>query len=88
MKKKDKKKVKVVYRTEDNGQTLYSMAALNGMTPEEQEELYEKRKNSTGATWRERWAMISAAITVYGPILLIVVLGFGAAALLSYFYLK
>ena len=37
MKEKKSKKTKVVY-VGDTGQTLYSMAALDGKTPEEQEE--------------------------------------------------
>ena len=37
MKKEKKKKPKVVYY-EDRGQTIYSMAALDGMTPEEKED--------------------------------------------------
>ena len=85
---KKKKKVKVVYVTKDTGQTLYSMAALNGRTPEEQEELDKKRRSSTGATWSERWVMIKAAFTVYGPILLVCTLGFSVAALLMYLLIK
>ena len=83
-----KKKKKIVYVGEDKGQTLYSMAALNGMTPEEQEEAYEKRKNAVPVTHRERWAMFKAAAQVYAPVLLIVVLGFGLTALFMYFFLK
>ena len=81
-----KKKAKVVYY-EDKGQTIYSMAALNGRTPEEQEEYDKKRKNTTYVTSKERLAMISAAFSVYGPVLLVVVLGFGLAALLMYLLL-
>ena len=82
-----KKKTKVVYK-EDNGETIYSMAALNGRTPEEQEEYEKKLKNRVEVTGKERFAMIKAAITVYGPMLLIVVGAFAAAALLMYFLLK
>lgn len=84
---KKKKKPKVVY-LEDKGETVYSMAALYGRTPEEQEEYDRKRKSRVGATAKERRAMIKAAFTVYGPILLVVVLGFGLAAALMYFFLK
>ena len=63
--KKDKKKVKVVY-IEDKGETIYSMAALNGRTPEEQEEFDKQRKNRVRPTGKERFAMISAAFSVYG----------------------
>ena len=84
---KKKKKVKVVYYA-DRGETIYSMASLEGRTPEEQEEFDRKRKNRVQATAKERLAMMSAAFSVYGPILLIVVLGFGIAALLMYLFLK
>jgi len=87
MKKQDKKKTKTVY-LEDKGETIYSMAALSGMTPEEQDELNRKKKNRVDATAKERWAMFLAAMQVYAPMLLIVVLAFGAAALLMYLFLK
>ena len=89
MKKKTekKKKPRVVY-LEDKGETLYSMAALEGRTPEEQEELDRKRKNRVAVTGGERRAMISAAFAVYLPLLLCVVGAFLAAALLMYFFLK
>ena len=81
-----KKKHKTVY-VGDTGQTIYSMAALNGRTPEEQEE-FEKRRNSTPSFNRkEKWAMIKAAFSVYGPLLLMVVGAFGLTALLMYFFL-
>ena len=72
----------------DEGQTLYSMAALYGRTPEEQEEFDRKRKNRITASGKERWAMIKAAFTVYGPVLLILIGGFLAAAILLYLFLK
>lgn len=82
-----KKHKKTVY-TDDNGETIYSMAGLYGRTPEEQEEYDKKRKSKIDATWKERRAMLGAAFTVYGPLLLIVVLGFGLAALFMYLMLK
>ena len=85
--KDKKKKPKVVYY-EDKGETIYSMAALYGRTPEEQEEYDKKRKSHPGATGKERLAMIKAAFTVYGPMLLIIVGGFALAALLLYLFLK
>ncbi len=81
-----KRKPKVVYY-EDKGETVYSMAALNGLTPEEQEELYEKRKNAPEATGKEKRAMIAAAFTVYGPVLLCAIGAFSLAALLLYLFL-
>ena len=84
--KADGKKPRTVY-AEDEGQTLYSMAGLYGRTPEEQEEFDRKRKNRVNATGKERLAMIRAAFTVYGPLLLIMVGGFLAAAVLLYLFL-
>ena len=81
------KKKKTVY-LEDKGDTIYSMSALEGRTPEEQEEYDKKRKNRITATGKERWAMFQAALSVYGPVLLICVGGFFVAALLMYFYLR
>lgn len=85
--KNKKKKPKVVYY-EDTGETIYSMAALNGRTPEEQEEYDKKRKAMPQLTAKERGAMIKAAFTVYGPVLLVLVGGFSLAALLMYLFLK
>ena len=81
-----KKKQKIVY-LEDKGETIYSMAALNGRTPEEQEEYDRRRKNAQVFTAGERWAMIRAAFSVYGPLLLIVVGSFLLAGILLYFFL-
>ena len=85
--KPKKKKPKVVY-LEDNGETIYSMAALNGRTPEEQEEFDERRKSNVAYSFKEQWAMIVAAFQVYGPILLIVVGSFFLTGLGLYFFLK
>lgn len=82
-----KKKGKIVY-LEDEGDTIYSMAALEGRTPEEQEEYDKKRKNRISATARERLAMMRAAFSVYGLILLICVGAFSVAALLMYLFLR
>ena len=84
---KKKKKTKIIYY-EDKGQTIYSMAALEGKTPEQKEEEEKRRKNFPVVTGRERWAMISAAFTVYGPVLLILVGSFSLAAIFLYFFLK
>ena len=82
-----KKKPKVVYR-EDTGETIYSMAALEGRTPAEQEEFDRKRKNMVFVTMKEQWAMIAAAFTVYGPPFLIMIGSFAFAALLMYLFLR
>jgi hypothetical protein len=82
-----KKKVKIVY-LEDKGDTIYSMAPLEGRTPEEQEEYNKKRKNRVLVTGKERWAMFQAALSVYGPLLLICVGSFFVVALLMYLYLR
>lgn len=85
---KDKKKKQKTVYIEDKGQTLYSMATLEGRTPEEQEEYDKRRKNFPMITGKERFAMIKAAFTVYGPVLLITVAGFALAGLLLYFWLS
>ena len=82
-----KKKEKIVY-LEDKGETLYPMSFLDGLTPEEAEELKRKERNRISATARERWAMIRAAFTVYGPILLCLVGAFTLAALIMYLFLR
>jgi hypothetical protein len=87
MKKKNKNKPKIVY-LEDDGRTLYSMAGLDGRTPEEQEELEKKRKNAVFVTGKEKRAMIAAAFTVYGPFFLCMIGAFTLAALLMYFFLR
>ena len=84
---KRKNKPKIVY-LEDKGDTVYSMAALNGLTPEEQDELHRKKKQPTFWSKGEKRAMIAAAFSVYAPILLCVLGSFFAAALLMYFLLK
>ena len=84
---KKKKKVKVVYR-EDTGETIYSMAALECRTPEEQEEFYRQRKNRVAVTFKERLAMVAAAFQVYGPMFLIMIVSFLLAAVLLYWFLR
>ena len=86
MKEKKSKKSKVIY-VGDTGQTIYSMAALEGKTPEEQEDYQKRRKSFLAVTGRERRAMISAAFIVYGPLLLMLVGAFTAVALLMYLFL-
>ncbi len=86
-KERKNKKPKTVY-LEDKGETIYSMAALSGMTPEELDEFDRKKKNRIQATGKERWAMITAAIQVYGLLLLITVGAFALAGILMYFLLK
>ena len=85
--KNKKKKPKVVYY-EDKGETIYSMAALHGRTPEEQEEYDKRRKAQVDTTWKEKRAMIAAAFAVYGPVLLCTLGAFLAAAVLLYFFLR
>lgn len=81
--KKSKTKRKTVYK-EDDGRTLYSMAGLEGKTPEELQERDKQRKNAVNVTRRERRAMIAAAFQVYGPVLLIILVGFALAATIVY----
>ena len=82
-----KNKQKVVYKP-DEGQTIYSMAALEGKTPEDLDKREEQRKNRVKVTRKERNAMIKAAFQVYGPILLIIVVGFSLAAVIMYLLLQ
>jgi hypothetical protein len=84
--KQKKKKIKTVY-LEDKGETIYSMAALEGKTPEEKEEFERRRKSAPFITGKERFAMIRAAFSVYGPLLLMVVGSFALAGLLLYLFL-
>lgn len=83
---KKNKKIKVVYK-EDTGETVYSMAALEGKTPEELEQRDKERKNRVKITRKERFAMIRAAFEVYGPRILILVMSFTLVALLLYLLL-
>lgn len=82
-----KKKPRIVY-LEDKGETLFSMAALDGRTPEEQEELDRKKRNRIPVTRGEKRAMIAAAFSVYGPMFLCMIGAFLLAALLLYFFLR
>lgn len=82
-----KNKPKTVYK-EDDGRTIYSMAGLEGKTPEDLEERDRRRKNRVSVSRKERNAMIRAAFEVYGPILLIILVGFGLAATLIYLFLR
>lgn len=82
-----KKKQKTVY-FEDKGETIYSMSALYGRTPDEQEEYEKKLKNRVNATYKERWAMIKAAFAVYTPLLLMIIGAFGLALLLLCLYIR
>ncbi len=81
-----KNKPKVVYK-EDDGRTIYSMAGLEGKTPEELEERDRQRKNAVKVSRKERRAMIAAAFQVYGPILLIILVAFSLAAVIVYLLL-
>lgn len=81
-----KTKTKTVYK-EDDGRTIYSMAALEGKTPEDLEERDRRRKNRIKVTHKERRAMMAAAFQVYGPVLLIVLVAFGLAATIIYLFL-
>ena len=87
MKMNKKNKKKIVYY-EDKGETIYSMAALEGKTPEEKEEEMLRRKNVPLIMATERRAMIKAAFAVYGPLLLICVGAFTVTGLLAYLWLS
>ena len=83
-----KKKKKQIIYYEDKGETVYSMAALDGKTPEEVEEEAERRKSAPIVMPAERRSMIKAAFTVYGPLLLICVGAFAIAGLLAFLWLS
>ena len=85
-KQSKKKKRRVVYY-EDTGETVYSMAALHGRTPEEQEAFDQQRKRYVSFNWREKRAMIAAAFSVYGPFFLCLIGAFFLAALLMWLFL-
>lgn len=82
-----KKKKKIVY-LEDKGETIYSMAALEGKTPEEVEEEAKRRKNAPIVMPSERRSMIKAAFIVYGPLLLVCIGAFALAGLLAFLWLS
>lgn len=83
---KKNKKPKIVYK-EDTGETVYSMAALEGKTPEELDRLAEEKKKRVKITRKERRAMIRAAFEVYGPRILMILLSFTLVAVLLYLWL-
>lgn len=83
---KKNKKPKIVYK-EDTGETVYSMAALEGKTPEELDRLAEEKKKRVKITRKERRAMIRAAFEVYGPRILMILLSFTLVAVLMYLWL-
>lgn len=72
---------------EDTGETVYSMAALEGKTPEELDRLAEEKKKRVKITRKERRAMIRAAFEVYGPRILMILLSFTLVAVLLYLWL-
>lgn len=84
---KKNKKQKVIYK-EDNGETIYSMAALEGKTPEELDRLAEEKKKRIAITKKERRAMIQAAFVAYGPRILMTLCSFALVAVLLYLMLK
>lgn len=85
--KKKNKKIKVVY-PQDNGETIYSMAGLEGLTPEQAEQRAEERKKRVKLSRKERRAMIGAAYQVYLPVLLIFVVAFGIAAVILFLLMR
>ncbi len=87
MKNKKQNKPKTVYK-EDTGETIYSMAGLEGKTPEELDRLAEEKKKRVAVTRKERRAMIRAAFEVYGPKFLIIIMSFSLVAVLLYLWLS
>lgn len=68
-------KKKVEYK--DDGHTVYSMDGLQ-----------KEKKGNLEVTRKERWAIIRAAMAVYLPRFLLIILAFTIAILLIYFWLK
>ena len=95
MKKKDKKKVKVIY-VEDDGRTLYNMDGVrrqNAIIPDKitnNRLAKEKNKDKEEAhlARKERHAAIRAGYAVYLPILLGVLACFAVVGVVIYFWLK
>lgn len=73
MKKECKKKQKPYV---DDGHTVYDMSGLSGTGDD------TRRERNVSLTRKEKRAAVAAAFSVYGPVLLVVLLCFGAAALL------
>ncbi|MCM1043361.1 MAG: hypothetical protein NC350_04040 [Corallococcus sp.] len=85
--KNNKQKVKIVYK-EDTGETVYSMASLEGLTPEQVEERHEQRKKRFKVTRKEKKAMISAAYQVYLVPILCLVGAFALVAVIFWLLLR
>ncbi len=85
--KNKKEKVKIVY-PEDKGETIYSMAPLEGLTPEELEERSKKNEKPVKVTKKEKFAMTKAAFEVYLPVLLCICAAFTVAAVVLYLLMK
>lgn len=67
----------------DDGHTIYNMN-VDGFKWHDKN---RDKKNQVYLNRKEKWAMIRAAFSAYFPKLLIVLLGFGLAILLLYFWL-
>lgn len=76
-KKNKKKKVKYI----DDGHTVYSM---EGLDPDAEK---RKKAGDIRLTWKERWAVIRAALGRYLPILFMVMACFLIAGGLLYLWL-
>lgn len=61
----------------DDGHTIYSMDGLN-----------KEKKGNLDVTKKERWAIIKAAMSVYLPRFLLIILAFVITILLIYFWLN
>ena len=86
-KDKDGNKVKVVYE-EDKGETIYSMSALYGMTPEEMDKFAEDKKKAVKFTRKEKRAARRAVYSVYGPMFICMILGFSLVAVILFLIMK
>lgn len=80
MKNKKEKKPKYV----DDGHTVYNMD-IEGFKWHDRKK--NKKADNLKITFRERWAMIRAAFSIYAPIFLIVIAAFSLAIFLMYLWL-
>lgn len=84
MKKKEKKPYV------DDGHTIYDMDGVGrtGWWGSSKPTKEKKEQTPVGLTRRERWAAIRAALSIYLPVLLVLLAGFGLAAVLLSFWLR
>ncbi|MBQ8323253.1 MAG: hypothetical protein IJX91_04735 [Clostridia bacterium] len=86
------KKRKAKQEYVDDGHTVYDMDGI-GRTDwwssrSKKPKGKTKEENPVGLTRKERWAAIRAAMSCYLPMLLVILVGFGLAMVLMFFWLR